>query len=111
MKFYKYHGLGNDYIVMDPADQPLDLSASDIQAICHRNFGIGSDGILMGPIPTDKADFALRIFNPDGSEAEKAAMGCAFSPDICMTEKWCPTPRFPSLPWAALSDPAFTKTD
>ena len=75
MKFYKYHGLGNDYIVMDPSDQPLDLSASDIQAICHRNFGIGSDGILMGPIPTDKADFALRIFNPDGSEAEKSGNG------------------------------------
>ena len=75
MKFYKYHGLGNDYIVMDPADHPLDFSESDIQTICHRNFGIGSDGILMGPIPTDKADFALRIFNPDGSEAEKSGNG------------------------------------
>ncbi|MCD6586332.1 MAG: diaminopimelate epimerase [Desulfobacteraceae bacterium] len=75
MKFYKYHGLGNDYIVIDPADQPRDLTESDISIICHRNFGIGSDGILLGPIHTKKADFAVRIFNPDGSEAEKSGNG------------------------------------
>ncbi len=78
MKFYKYHGLGNDYIVMDPADQPWNLSESAIQRICHRNFGVGSDGILAGPFPADEsdpADFGLRIFNPDGSEAEKSGNG------------------------------------
>jgi len=75
MKFYKYHGLGNDYIVIDPADQPGELSNYEIQIICHRNFGIGSDGILLGPIHTRKADFAVRIFNPDGSEAEKSGNG------------------------------------
>ena len=83
MKFYKYHGLGNDYIVIDPADrladhlpnQKMELSVPEIQMICHRNFGIGSDGILLGPLPTGKADFAVRIFNPDGSEAEKSGNG------------------------------------
>ncbi len=75
MKFYKYHGLGNDYIVIDPADNPGELSESEIQVICHRNFGIGSDGILLGPIQTETADFAVRIFNPDGSEAEKSGNG------------------------------------
>ncbi len=75
MKFYKYHGLGNDYIVIDPADHPDELSESGIQTICHRNFGIGSDGILTGPIRTETADFAVRIFNPDGSEAEKSGNG------------------------------------
>ena len=75
MKFYKYHGLGNDYIVIDPADQSSELSESAIQTICHRNFGIGSDGILLGPIQTEKADFSVRIFNPDGSEAEKSGNG------------------------------------
>jgi len=79
MKFYKYHGLGNDYIVIDPADcvagQATELSQSEIQVICHRNFGVGSDGILLGPIQTEKADFAVRIFNPDGSEAEKSGNG------------------------------------
>ncbi len=75
MKFYKYHGLGNDYIVIDPADHPAELTEAEICTICHRNFGIGSDGILLGPISTDQADFAVRIFNPDGSEAEKSGNG------------------------------------
>ncbi len=43
--------------------------------ICHRNFGVGSDGILWGPLPSTKSDFGLRIFNPDGSEAEKSGNG------------------------------------
>ena len=75
MKFYKYHALGNDYIVLDPQDQPLDLTQDRIKIICHRNFGIGSDGILLGPLPSQKAPFSLRIFNPDGSEAEKSGNG------------------------------------
>lgn len=75
MKFYKYHGLGNDYIIIDPADQPGELTETEIMTICHRNFGIGSDGILFGPLPTEKAGFAVRIFNPDGSEAEKSGNG------------------------------------
>ncbi len=75
MKFYKYHALGNDYLVLDPRDQPLDLSPDRIKLICHRNYGIGSDGILLGPLPSQKAKFSLRIFNPDGSEAEKSGNG------------------------------------
>ena len=50
-------------------------STDQIRVICHRNFGIGSDGILWGPLPSAKADFGLRIFNPDGSEAEKSGNG------------------------------------
>lgn len=75
MKFYKYHALGNDYLVLDPRDQPLDLSPERIKILCHRNYGIGSDGILLGPLPSQKAPFSLRIFNPDGSEAEKSGNG------------------------------------
>ncbi|NLW50544.1 MAG: diaminopimelate epimerase [Candidatus Brocadiaceae bacterium] len=75
MRFRKYHGLGNDYIVLDPADLAAELTPERIRLICHRNFGVGSDGILLGPIATDEADFALRIFNPDGSEAEKSGNG------------------------------------
>lgn len=77
MRFHKYHALGNDYLVLDPADfagwkQP---SEEQTRIICHRNFGIGSDGILWGPLPSDRAQFGLRIFNPDGSEAEKSGNG------------------------------------
>src|SRR6266545_5354656 len=75
MKFFKYHALGNDYLVIDPKDMASPLTEERIKAICHRNFGVGSDGILLGPLPSDRAGFALRIFNPDGSEAEKSGNG------------------------------------
>ncbi len=74
MKFHKYHALGNDYLVLDPQDAALP-NPRQIEAICHRHFGLGSDGILYGPLATDKADFGLQIWNPDGSEAEKSGNG------------------------------------
>lgn len=76
MKFdyHKYHGLGNDYIVIDPQHNPLTLDSDTIRLICHRNFGVGSDGILYGPFIKDH-QLSLRIFNPDGSEAEKSGNG------------------------------------
>ncbi len=75
--FYKYHALGNDYIVINPAeiDHTQSLTPAQIQTICHRNFGIGSDGILLGPLKDDDDEIALQIFNPDGSEAEKSGNG------------------------------------
>jgi diaminopimelate epimerase len=76
MQFHKYHALGNDYIVIDPKDHPHDFSFAKIERICHRNYGVGSDGILWGPLPErDGAPFALRVFNPDGSEAQKSGNG------------------------------------
>jgi len=74
MKFYKYHGLGNDYIVIDPRDLKITLDEPTIRLICNRNFGVGSDGILYGPEVSGDV-FKLRIFNPDGSEAEKSGNG------------------------------------
>lgn len=75
MKYAKYHALGNDYLVINPKDLAADLTTRQIQLICHRNFGVGSDGILLGPLPSKQCRFALRIFNPDGSEAEKSGNG------------------------------------
>jgi diaminopimelate epimerase len=77
MRFFKYHALGNDYLVMNPADFPpgFSLTPGQIRKICHRNFGVGSDGILWGPLPSTQAGFGLRIFNPDASEAEKSGNG------------------------------------
>ena len=72
--FYKYHGLGNDYFVIDPNKSEINLTEKNIQLICHRNFGIGSDGILYGPI-FEGNRIRLRIFNPDGSEAQKSGNG------------------------------------
>ena len=72
--FAKGHGLGNDYIVMEEKDLKAPLSRQAIGRICDRNWGVGSDGILL-LVPTQRADFGLRIFNPDGSEAEKSGNG------------------------------------
>ncbi|MHC4646987.1 MAG: diaminopimelate epimerase [Planctomycetota bacterium] len=75
MKFHKYHALGNDYIVLDPDEFGEPPTKGQIHRICRRNYGVGADGILYGPTPTAKTDFALRIFNRDGSEAEKSGNG------------------------------------
>lgn len=71
---YKAHGLGNDYIAVDPADLSFDLSPPAVRLLCDRNRGIGSDGVL-ALIPSEAASFGVRIFNPDGSEAEKSGNG------------------------------------
>jgi diaminopimelate epimerase len=75
MRFAKYHALGNDYIVWDPAKAGEELSTSQIRLLCHRNYGVGSDGVLVGPLETSEDAFSVRIFNPDGSEAEKSGNG------------------------------------
>lgn len=75
MHFCKYHGLGNDYLVIEPSEVGQELTVNQVRLICNRNYGIGSDGILLGPSATSEADFGLRIFNPDGSEAEKSGNG------------------------------------
>jgi diaminopimelate epimerase len=75
--FFKYHGLGNDYLVLEPRRFSTVPSPQAVRAICDRNRGVGADGILWGPIPegTPEGEFAVRIFNPDGSEAEKSGNG------------------------------------
>ncbi|QDS98251.1 diaminopimelate epimerase [Adhaeretor mobilis] len=75
MHYSKYHALGNDYLVIRPEDLPEELTSESIQRICHRNYGLGSDGILLGPLPSGSCQFGLKIFNPDGSEAEKSGNG------------------------------------
>ena len=75
MKYSKYHALGNDYIVIHPADFKNEISPDVIRLICHRNYGVGSDGILLGPFDNKSCDFGLKIYNPDGSEAEKSGNG------------------------------------
>lgn len=72
--FRKYQGLGNDYLVIDPNIHNVDLTPDTIRLICDRNFGIGADGILYGPV-ISSGNLSVRIFNPDGSEAEKSGNG------------------------------------
>jgi diaminopimelate epimerase len=102
VRFYKYHALGNDYLVLNPADFPAWTpapTAEQIRVVCHRNFGIGSDGILWGPLPAEGADtFGLRIFNPDGSEAEKSGNGLRIFSRYLRDAGLAPRPTFDLLP-------------
>lgn len=89
-QFVRSHGLGNDYIVMDPVSLSFELTPQNIIRICNRNTGVGSDGILA--LEKSGSSLAkLRIYNPDGSEAEKSGNGlrifCKFLFEHGYTEK------------------------
>src|SRR3954465_9127479 len=76
MRFEKWQALGNDYLIVEAAALPWELSKARIRRICDRPFGAGSDGILLLAPVEDPAYVAeLRIFNPDGSEAELSGNG------------------------------------
>ena len=72
--FVKSHGLGNDYFVLNEAELTFGLNEKNIRLLCDVHYGIGSDGILL-KVASSKADFGLKIYNPDGSEAEKSGNG------------------------------------
>lgn len=77
MKFTKMHGLGNDFIVFHVQDVPRDVSSMAVR-LCDRHFGVGADGLVF-ILPSERADFRMRIMNSDGSEAEQCgnAVRCA----------------------------------
>ena len=72
--FFKGHGLGNDYLVLDPDELDFRLTPARVRRLCDRHTGVGGDGVLE-LAPSRRADFGLRIWNPDGSEAEKSGNG------------------------------------
>ncbi|MDF1522517.1 MAG: diaminopimelate epimerase [Trueperaceae bacterium] len=72
MRFHKYQGLGNDYLVLEPGE--VDVTARAVRAICDRHRGVGADGVLVEDATAD-GRLAVRIVNPDGSEAEKSGNG------------------------------------
>lgn len=76
MRFFKYHGAGNDFIIIDNRNSKIPESEKESLAIrlCDRHFGIGSDGLILGE-KSVKSDIRMRIFNPDGSEAEMCGNG------------------------------------
>jgi diaminopimelate epimerase len=76
VKFEKWQALGNDYLILEEAELPWGLTTQRIEWLCDPHFGIGADGILL-LAPSDDPEFVadLRIFNPDGSEAELSGNG------------------------------------
>ncbi len=75
MRFSKWQGLGNTYIVLHEEEIPFELTANRVRLLCDRNLGIGSDGILVIGRRSGEDRFPLRIFNADGSEAEMCGNG------------------------------------
>ena len=75
MPFHKYQALGNDMLVIDPADFDLALTPTRIRLICDRHLGVGADGICYGPLPAAERPLTMSFFNPDGSQAEKSGNG------------------------------------
>ncbi len=73
LEFAKGHGLGNDYLVVDASHLSFDVTPAFIRNICDRYRGAGSDGLLVATIAGQ--NISLRIYNPDGSEAEKSGNG------------------------------------
>lgn len=88
--FYKYQGMGNDYLVIDPKKlkPSIIMNTHNIRLICDRCFGVGSDGILYGPIYDDSKIPLLQIFNPDGSEAEKSGNGVRIFAQYLLDSKY-----------------------
>jgi diaminopimelate epimerase len=76
MRFEKWTALGNDYVILEAEELPWELSGARVQRLCDAHFGVGSDGVLLLTRSEDPAFVAsLRIFNPDGSEAELSGNG------------------------------------
>ena len=76
MKFEKWQALGNDYLIVEAAALPWELTEARIKRLCDPHFGVGSDGIvLLAPVEDPDHVAELRIFNPDGSEAELSGNG------------------------------------
>jgi diaminopimelate epimerase len=76
MRFEKWTALGNDYMIVERAELPWELTEERIRRLCDPHFGVGSDGILLlSPASDERYVAELRIFNPDGSEAELSGNG------------------------------------
>lgn len=75
LKFTKMQGLGNDFVVLDGINQPVNLDQQQIRLLADRHFGIGCDQLLLVEKAAGQADFRYRIFNADGSEVEQCGNG------------------------------------
>lgn len=74
MRFWKYQGIGNDFILVDGTDGGLEIDAEWCRRACDRHYGIGADGVLY-VLPGEGTDITMRIINADGSEAEMCGNG------------------------------------
>ena len=109
MRFEKWTALGNDYVIVERADLPWELTPERIRRICEPHFGVGSDGILLLAPADDPRHVAhLRIFNPDGSEAELSGNGAREAVLYLRSRGWTDADEFTILTGAGEVTPTIT---
>src|SRR5215213_7386556 len=112
MRFEKWQALGNDYIVVENDALPWELTAARIRRICDPHFGVGSDGLLLLSSARDDRFVAeLRIFNPDGSEAELSGNGAREAVLYLRAAGWTDAGTFTILTKAGEVTPTITGDD
>ena len=95
MEFEKWQALGNDYVIVEESRLPFELTSPRIQAICAPHTGVAADGILLLGAPDEPGYVArLRIFNPDGSEAELSGNGAREAVLYLRRHRWTDADSF-----------------
>ena len=109
MRFEKWQALGNDYVIVEAAVLPFELTPGRIERICNPHFGVGSDGILLLTPVEEPAHVAeLRIFNPDGSEAELSGNGAREAALYLRATGWTDADEFSMMTKAGPVRPVIT---
>jgi diaminopimelate epimerase len=112
MKFEKWTALGNDYLIVERDELPWELTEGRIRRLCDRHFGVGSDGILeLAPAEHDGHVAQLRIFNPDGSEAELSGNGARQAVLYLRDHGWTDAETFTILTRAGEVTPTIAGSD
>lgn len=89
----KYQGLGNDYLVIDPNKNKVQVQGKKMELLCQRGFGLGADGVLYGPVMIN-GKMGVRIFNADGGEVEISGNGVRIFAKYLMDEQYVKEPHF-----------------
>ena len=109
MKFEKWQALGNDYLIVEAVELPWELTPGRVRLICDPHFGLGSDGVLVLSRSKDSRYVAeLRIFNPDGSEAELSGNGAREAILYLRRNGWTDADNFSILTAAGPITPTIT---
>jgi diaminopimelate epimerase len=112
MRFEKWQALGNDYVILESGALPWELTAERVRRICEPHFGVGSDGVLLLSRPEAGEHVAeLRIFNPDGSEAELSGNGAREAVLYLRRRGWTDEDTFSVLTKAGTVTPTITGHD
>src|SRR5215207_5165189 len=109
MRFEKWQALGNDYVILEREELPWELTPARVQRVCDPHFGVGSDGVLLLSPSEDPGFVAeLRIFNPDGSEAELSGNGAREAILYLRRRRWTDADSFSILTAAGPITPTIT---